>query len=161
MGDNAFLQRSPGCGGGICSARGGTPRMPALFKSPEEQRQAQLPATSSHRRHRQQQQQQPHRVHSGQAQRSLFSPGAAFSPQRGSPLALPALGAGAGAGSSAAKASRQAPAAGAHQPAGRNLVAVQAAALTSLDKYLAQVGCFRIAVPALAHCRLLLVSSAA
>ena len=85
-------------------------------------------------------------MHSVNAQQSLFSPGAAFSPQRAGPLAQPALGV--GAGSSAAKASLQSPAAGPQQPAGRNLLAVQATALTSLDKYLAQVGCFGIAAPA-------------
>lgn len=120
----ASFLRSPGIGGG-------TPRVPALFKSPEEQGPAGLqslrgaPATA----------QQPHRA--PQPRRpSLFSP-AAFSAHGASP----APGGGGARSSTRVEAvAAAAPGGGGGAASRRTLVTVQTGRLDSLDNYLAEVG---------------------
>lgn len=123
VGEASFL-RSPGLGG--------TSRVPALFKSPEEQRAA---GPQTHTLATQPQRQEQRRP-------SLFSPGSLSVPSYRA-IASPTTAA---AAASIARSSSQpaGAAAGAAAAAGygggRNLVTVQSGRLESLDCYLAEVG---------------------
>ena len=126
VGEASFL-RSPGIGG--------TPRVPALFKSPEEQRAAPLqPRGAAHGA----QQQRPEQRHP-----SLFSPAAFSMPgvrhrSAASPTAAAAASIARSSSQPAGAAAAAATAAGGS--GGRNLVTVQSGRLESLDSYLAEVG---------------------
>lgn len=121
-GDSSFLL-SPGIGS--------TPRMPALFKSPAEQRAA-GPS-------------QPYGQHPPRRS-SLFSP-VTFSPPYAASTMAPTLGGGTAVSTAGVGGSSQAAttvqacstACGGQGSGGRNLVMVQTGRLDSLDKYLGEV----------------------
>lgn len=124
VGEASFL-RSPGIGG--------TPRVPALFKSPEEQRAAAPQSATLATQTQHQEQRRP----------SFFSPATLSVPSYRGGASSPTTAA---AAASIARSSSQpagaaaAAAAAAGGSGGRNLVTVQSGRLESLDCYLAEVG---------------------